>query len=356
LEHGYWYLSRSAGFVAYLLLFFAVALGLAVNTRFSERFFRRNTAFDLHRFISLLALAGSAFHTYILLGDNYFSYDVWQLSVPFWKPAYRAWETAAGVAALYGMAIIVVSFYVRRFIGYRTWRALHYLTFGTFALAALHGITSGTDTAQIWATAIYIATVGIALALVAYRLRHAWPADETLRSVRLAAGVSAAVGGALLLFGTGLVDLQRGPWAAASLPVLQKTPPARYQFLARFNDQLTGTYARTRDATGSHVTITGVALGDAPMRLDVRLDESAAAEGASAPAATNEARASDAASGELLCIGTVKTLDRGYLQIFCDGRGPYAGSFMRIAALIRAEDDGSFTADLSGNMQHVAGS
>jgi hypothetical protein len=356
LAHSYWYLSRSAGFVAYLLLFVAVVLGLAVNTRFTERFFRRNTAFDLHRFTSLLALIGSAFHTYVLLGDNYFGYDVWQLSVPFWKPPYRAWETAAGVAALYGMGIIVASFYARRFIGYRTWRALHYLTFGVFALAALHGITSGTDTTQIWATAIYIATLAVALALVAYRLRHALPASEAQHSMRFAAGISAAVVGVLLLFGTGLVDVQRGPWAPESLPVLQKTPPARYQFLPRFNDQLTGTYTRTRDATGSHVMVTGVALGDAPMRLDVRLDESAAAEGATAPAATNEARASDAASGELLCIGTVKTLDRGYLQIFCDGRGPYAGAFMRIAALIRAEEDGSFTADLSGNMQHLAGS
>ncbi|MDP9238450.1 MAG: ferric reductase-like transmembrane domain-containing protein [Chloroflexota bacterium] len=356
MDHGYWYLSRSAGFVAYLLLFLAVVLGLAVNTRFTERFFRRNTAFDLHRFIALLALAGSAFHTYILLGDNYFGYDAWQLSVPFWKPPYRAWQTAAGVAALYAIAIIVTSFYVRRFIGYRTWRALHYLTFGTFALAALHGITSGTDSKEPWATAIYVATIAVALGLVAYRLRRALPADGAVRSMRLAAGLAAALVAMLLLFGTGLVDVQRGPWAAASLPVLQKTPPAPYEFLPRFNDRLTGTYSRTRDATGSHVTITGVAAGDAPMRLDVHLDEGLAAGVASEPGLINEARASDAGSGEPLCIGTVKTLDRGYLQVFCDGRGPYAGTFMRIGALIRAEDDGSFTADLSGNMQHAAGS
>ena len=132
MNHEYWYLSRAAGFTAYLLLFAAAALGILVSTRLGERVARRNLIFDIHRFTSILALGFSLFHVYILLGDGYFNFNVWQLSLPFISP-YRNWQVAAGVFGLYAMAIVVVSFYVRQFVGYRAWRTLHYLTFAMYA-------------------------------------------------------------------------------------------------------------------------------------------------------------------------------------------------------------------------------
>jgi hypothetical protein len=90
-----------------------------------------------------LALLFTLFHVYVLLADGYFNFNVWQLSIPFLSP-YRGWQTAAGVLALYALTLLIVSFYVRRYIGYRAWRALHFLTFALFAAATLHGITAGT--------------------------------------------------------------------------------------------------------------------------------------------------------------------------------------------------------------------
>ena len=119
MNHDFWYLSRAAGFTAYLLLFASVALGIATSTRLGRRIMAQNATFDIHRFLSLLALAFTAFHVYILLGDGYFNYNIVQLTAPFLSP-YRTWQVAAGTFSLYALVLVVLSFYVRKSIGYRS--------------------------------------------------------------------------------------------------------------------------------------------------------------------------------------------------------------------------------------------
>ena len=43
------------------------------------------------------------------------------------------------------MVVIYVSFSLRRRIGVRNWRRLHYLTFAVFGAATVHGLAAGTD-------------------------------------------------------------------------------------------------------------------------------------------------------------------------------------------------------------------
>ena len=47
------------------------------------------------------------------------------------------------------------SFALRRRIGARAWRRLHWLTYGVFALATVHCLAAGTDSARPWALALY---------------------------------------------------------------------------------------------------------------------------------------------------------------------------------------------------------
>src|SRR5438045_293842 len=203
MNHEYWYLSCAAGFTAYLLLFAAAALGILVSARLGERVARRNLIFDVHRFTSILALGFSLFHVYILLGDGYFNFDVWQLSFPFISP-YRNWQVAAGVFGLYAMAIVVVSFYLRQFFGYRAWRTLHYLTFAMYVAVTLHGIAAGTDTTQAWARGIYLLTGAAILALIFYRVQHLLPARGWVRMSRIGAALAAALIAGLLVTRAGL--------------------------------------------------------------------------------------------------------------------------------------------------------
>lgn len=163
-----WYISRAAGFAAYVLLFLVVASGLAIHTRASDRLLARWRVSDLHEFGSILALAFVTLHAGILLADSYVGYSVVQILVPFTASTRAAW-TAVGIFSGYLLAIVVLSFYVRRWIGYRTWRLVHYSTVVLFATAALHGIFTGTDSVTTWAQLLYVVTGGTVVALVIYR-------------------------------------------------------------------------------------------------------------------------------------------------------------------------------------------
>src|SRR5687767_1276083 len=52
IDHTYWYLTRASGFVAYLLLFACVSLGLSMTGSTLDRWLARYRVYDLHRFLS----------------------------------------------------------------------------------------------------------------------------------------------------------------------------------------------------------------------------------------------------------------------------------------------------------------
>jgi predicted ferric reductase len=189
MNHEFWYLSRAAGFTAYLLLFGSVALGMMLTTKAAKRSGRQNLVFDMHRFLSVLALVVSAFHVYILLGDQYFSFSVWQLALPFASP-YRELPVTIGVIAMYAMVVIVASFWLKQYIGYKAWRALHFTSFLMYAGVTLHGITAGTDTVQPWARLLYAATAASTVGLLVCRTQHRSIAATSERRGRLATGAA----------------------------------------------------------------------------------------------------------------------------------------------------------------------
>jgi predicted ferric reductase len=78
-----------------------------------------------------------------------------------------------GQLALYLMALVALSVYVRQKIGQKTWRAIHYLSFLIFALALAHALGSGTDSSSLWAQAFYASTSVIFVGLLGYRIRLA---------------------------------------------------------------------------------------------------------------------------------------------------------------------------------------
>jgi sulfoxide reductase heme-binding subunit YedZ len=375
----FWYLSRAAGFTAYLLLFVSVALGIAIGTRLADRIAKRNVIFDLHRFATIMALAFSLFHVYVLLLDGFFNFNVWELSVPFLSP-YRAWQTAAGVFALYALGLLILSFYVRQFIGYRAWRAIHFVTFAMFAAVALHGITAGTDTTEAWAKGIYVVTGAATVALIMYRVQYRIPDTSTMRTVRLSAGVATVTVVALLLFTTGLFSTGAAPAKTQADVASNEAVPAQagatgvpYPFLASFDNDFSGNYSQTQDATGSHLTIDGATAGDLPARLHVELVRTAVvptpdnevnehevndSEDSEArpksTVTTNTAELRDPTSDAVLCTGTLTALDDGYMRATCDGSGPYQGVRISISSRIQAGADGSLTGALSGKMQRLS--
>ena len=68
------------------------------------------------------------------------------------------------------MAIVYASFHLRRRIGQRAWRTLHYVTFLSFVGATAHGILSGTDTGAAWAWWSYVVASVAVVFLTVYRI------------------------------------------------------------------------------------------------------------------------------------------------------------------------------------------
>lgn len=377
MTHEFWYLSRAAGFTAYLLLFVSVALGIAIGARLTDPIAKRASVFDLHRFTTLLALAFTLFHVYVMLGDGYFNLNVWQLSVPFLSP-YRTWATAVGVASLYVMVLVIGSFYVRRHIGYKTWRALHFLTFALYAGAILHGITSGTDTTQAWARFIYVTTGMAIVLLILYRAQYRVPDNSTVRTLRLASGAATVVTAVVLVFGTNLLQGARqaegenaltaaaeGRGGAATAAPSTQGP---YPLLASFNSDFTGTYKQAQDATQTSLTLDGTTAGDFVEKLHIELVQALGSrdneqqespsqqaqegpESQEASVVVNKAQVLDTSSDAVLCDGHLTTLDENYLRLTCEGAGPYQGVSMTMATRLQASQDGSFSGPLSGSME-----
>ncbi len=143
LDHTFWYLTRASGFVAYLLLFGSVALGLLLTG--GSPGLKRYDVYDLHRFLAILTLAVTLFHLFIVLPDAYIGFSLSELLIPFASP-YHPVYMALGLLSFYLMLLAVASFYSMPLIPYAWWRRLHYSTFAVFVMALAHGLGSGTDT------------------------------------------------------------------------------------------------------------------------------------------------------------------------------------------------------------------
>lgn len=164
---GLWYVTRAAGLVAYLLLWLSTVWGLAVSNKILDPVLHRAFTYDAHQFLSLFAIGFIVLHVAVLLGDRYLPYSAAQILIPFASP-YRPVWVGIGVIGLYLTLLVSVTFYVRRQIGIRTFRVIHYLSFIAFATAALHGWFSGADTPLAATQLMYAGTVLSVVFLTVY--------------------------------------------------------------------------------------------------------------------------------------------------------------------------------------------
>jgi sulfoxide reductase heme-binding subunit YedZ len=150
-----WITSRAAGITAYLALTLDVIFGLLVSTAAADRLIPRARSAEVHRWLSSVTLALIGTHALALLGDRFIRFDVFAVLVPFLSP-YRALAVGVGVLAAYGAVTVHLSFWLRRRIGVKTWRTLHYLTFFVFAAALVHGLLAGSDRGSTGVRALYL--------------------------------------------------------------------------------------------------------------------------------------------------------------------------------------------------------
>jgi sulfoxide reductase heme-binding subunit YedZ len=162
----FWLLARATGLTAYVLLTTSVLAGLTVKSRPLGTRVKAAVVTDLHKFLSLLGLGAVAMHGLVLTLDATVRMPLAALLVPGLSP-YRPLATGIGVLAAELMLLIYVSFSLRRRIGARNWRRLHYLTFAVFGAATVHGLAAGTDR---WALPLYAGSIAAVIGLTAWRV------------------------------------------------------------------------------------------------------------------------------------------------------------------------------------------
>ncbi len=153
----FWYLSRTSAIAAYILLFINVCLGIGLKTKQLDWLFKRWLSFDLHQTTAILAGMMVLLHIFSLLGDSYAKFTPLELLLPGLSPLKPLW-TALGVVAFYGGAAVAFSSFLRKFIGQKTWRIIHYASFVLFFAVLFHGIKTGTDSSTLWMQGLYVGT------------------------------------------------------------------------------------------------------------------------------------------------------------------------------------------------------
>lgn len=164
-----WLVERLAGFLAYFALAGSVVYGLLLSTKILDAIAHRPITFNLHQDLASFGLGLAGIHGALLALDKSVPFSLPQIAVPGLAP-YAPLAVAAGQGAFYLMAAVIASFYVRRTIGQRTWRLLHYLTFLAFVGATAHGLAAGTDSGSAWAWWIYVGATVPVVFLLTYRI------------------------------------------------------------------------------------------------------------------------------------------------------------------------------------------
>ena len=165
----FWLLARASGLTAYVLLTTTALAGLVLKSRPFGRAIKAAALTDLHRFLTFLALGSLVLHGVSLTLDRTVHMPLAALVVPG-ASTYRPIPVALGVLACELAVLIAVSFSVRRRIGFRNWRQLHWLTYVLFAFATVHGIAAGTNSSQPWAFGLYLGAVGAVVFATSWRV------------------------------------------------------------------------------------------------------------------------------------------------------------------------------------------
>ena len=164
-----WVFERLFAFLAYFALAASVIYGMLLSTKLLDATVHRPITFSLHQDLASVGLGLAGVHGALLALDKSVPFTLAQIAVPGLAPYSPLW-VAAGQVAFYLALIVVGSFYVRRRIGQRAWRLLHYLTFLAFAGATVHGLFAGTDTGSSWAFWSYAGATTAVVFLFAYRI------------------------------------------------------------------------------------------------------------------------------------------------------------------------------------------
>ena len=283
-----WYVTRASGVVSLLLLTAGLVLGVLSTVRWRSDRWPRFAVVSVHRNLTLFAIAFVALHVLTTIADGYAPVGLKDAVIPFVSP-YRPLWLGFGAVAFDLLIALVLTSLLRARIGYRAWRAVHWLAYASWPFALVHGLGTGSDSGFGWLVIVTIVCAGSVGAALAFRLLRS-PGPLPLR-----AGAGAvAIAFALLALGWYRGGPGRPGWAAragtpayilsrhSSASATQRAVKLSTTLPTSFDGRLSGRFARSSDNSGDLGVAFGAAVrGRVPAVLRLTLWGTAVGEGIS---------------------------------------------------------------------------
>ncbi len=143
-----WYISRSAGLIAWAMVTASVVWGLSLSTRLIRKRGAPAWLLDLHRFLGTLSIVFTVIHLIALPFDKYANITIPELFVPFHSVARGGYEPqpiAWGIASFYLLIAIQITSWIKKHLPRKFWHAIHLGSFPLFVAATVHGFKAGTE-------------------------------------------------------------------------------------------------------------------------------------------------------------------------------------------------------------------
>jgi predicted ferric reductase len=169
LTSALWFLGRGTGIVALLMFTLTVVLGVVTRSGQRGLGLTRFGIADLHRTAALAGVGLVLVHVLTLLFDPFAQLHMVDLILPF-HAGYRPLWVGLGALAVDALMVLVGSSLLRKKIGPRTFKALHWLAYAMWPLAFLHGLGTGTDAATWWFRGLAAACALAVTAAVGWRV------------------------------------------------------------------------------------------------------------------------------------------------------------------------------------------
>lgn len=163
-----WMVIRGSGIVAFAALAAATIWGLLVSSKVANRWVKVKPLTWFHESLGISALIATVVHVAVLSVHDFLDFSWAEILIPGISD-WRGGPIALGVMAMYGLFVIVVSFYVKKHIGQKLWRTIHFGSLGVFVTALLHGITAGSDRTPLM-MGLYFGSAVVVAALIALRI------------------------------------------------------------------------------------------------------------------------------------------------------------------------------------------
>lgn len=187
-EQIWWYLARSSGIVALVLLVLSLVWGVVLATRVVPLEHGPRWLLEMHRWFGSLAVVMTGLHLLGLVLDSYVDFGWADILVPG-SSEYETAGVAFGIFGMYGLAAVQISSAIRNRLTRTVWYRMHLVSYAMLWASVMHAGMAGTDTSapayQMLALLLTMSAVGAVLVRLLVPSRRRSRASSTTAPANL---------------------------------------------------------------------------------------------------------------------------------------------------------------------------